>query len=222
MAARVDGPRKRCADVRHLSIEARLELRAITGTHPGRGFAGEGQAPASEPLAHHVRAGVGVELLERVLADRLEHGQPPRASDDELFRHERVQLIDRCFGHLLGHRELDAAREQRHATERASLGIAEQLVAPVDRGSQGSLAGRRVSRAAREESQRVVESLGKLVRLEHPHARSGELKCEWKAVEASAHVVDMGRAAAVQAEVRVVRHGTIQEQRDGRVALVPG
>ena len=34
--------------------------------------------------------------------------------------------------------------------------------------------------------------------------------------------MDMGCATAVQAKARVVRHGTIQEQRDRRVALVPG
>ena len=59
-------------------------------------------------------------------------------------------------------------------------------------------------------------------RLEHPHACRGELERERKTVKAPAHVMDVGRAAAVQAEVRVVRHGSIQEQRDRRIALVPG
>ena len=95
-------------------------------------------------------------------------------------------------------------------------------VAPVDRRSQRALTRGRVTRAGREQSQRAVEARGQLVRLEHPHACRGELKGERKTVEASAHVVDVGRAAAVQAEVRVVRLGSLQEQRDGRVALVPG
>jgi hypothetical protein len=93
---------------------------------------------------------------------------------------ERVEIgaddrLDRLYGR--------AAREDREAREALLLGIAEQVVAPLDGRPQRPLAGGRVAGTGAQRAQRRVEARGDLARRKQPAAGGGQLDGQWQPVD---------------------------------------
>ena len=87
-------------------------------------------------------------------------------------------------------------------------------MAPLDRGPQRLLAGRRIARTARQQRQAAFQPSEQLLGREHPDARCGELDRERQPVEATADLGDV----LVELETGAHRAGTLREHRYG-VAL---
>src|SRR5438046_10150937 len=105
----------------------------------------------------------GLELLDPELADALKHPEPNRFRSG---RHAPGQaLVDQgaedlqnvqpelaCrFGHSLGRLQGPAASERRQSAEEQTLRLAQELIAPLDRPAQGSLASGQVHWTAGEQ-----------------------------------------------------------------------
>src|ERR1700730_4223511 len=111
------------------------------------------------------------ELLAGVLTDRLEHSVP-RGSASVL--HQDQGLVDEVCEKLedgvlldalpwadgLGRVECPPPDKNGQSPKEEPLGISEEVVAPVDHGPQGLLAGEDGSAAARQETESVVQPLG--------------------------------------------------------------
>ena len=127
-----------------------------------------------------------VEMVERVLADRLEQREPLVAAADDPRLDERGQRLDR----ILPVDRLDVGearsrpRTPRAGEQRLRVGV-EEREAPVERRAQRLLARRQVARAADEHVERLVEPLLERRHRQRAHARRGELDRERQPVEAA-------------------------------------
>ena len=91
----------------------------------------------------------------------------------------------------------------------------QQVVAPVDRTLQGSLASRHAAAAGTQDRQPIQEAGEDLSRFDHPDPAGDQLDGEWQAVEPEA---DVGHGCSVlwrQRECRLHRPGAVDEQGDG-------
>ena len=156
-----------------------------------------------------------VEPLERELPDRLEHPEALLAvrigaAADEALVEQRRQRVEVGAADLLRVLERGAAAEHREPGEERLLVLAEQVVAPRDRGAQRGMALVGVT-AALEEVEPLPDPLEQLLRAEQLDPRGGELDREREAVEAADQLVDGGRVTDVGAD----RLRALEEQRDG-------
>jgi hypothetical protein len=103
----------------------------------------------------------------------------------EALVEERLQRVGVGVDDLLRGLEAAAPGEDGEASEEALLLVAEQVVRPFDRRSQGLLAGIGVELAL-EQFEALREALEQLLRAEDCCARSGKLERERKLVEAEA------------------------------------
>jgi hypothetical protein len=92
-----------------------------------RGF-GEAAVVAPVPFLGSLFFAVRAELLEGVLADRLEHPEPFTGVSKEIFLDERLQRVEVRVGHLLRGFERAAADEHGQAREQALLVSGEEVV----------------------------------------------------------------------------------------------
>jgi hypothetical protein len=160
-----------------------------------------------ETSAHGIRLVGCLQLLERVLVDRLQHRETDAAVASEV-------LVEQALGHEGGQlavlRVADcgrvgrraAAREHGEAGEQRLLARCQQLVAPVDRRTESALAGGQIPGSLAREleaSREKVEQLGGGVRA---CLRGGELDRERKAVEPAAELHDLVRLLARPPEAR--------------------
>ena len=103
-----------------------------------------------------------------------------------------------------------AAAEHREPGEERLLVLAEQVVAPGDRGAQRGVALVGIT-AALEEVEPLPDPLEQLLRAEQLDPRGGELDREREPVEAADQLVDGGRVTDVGADCL----RALEEQRDG-------
>ncbi len=169
-----------------------------------------------------------VELLQRVLAHGLEHREAQLVRrrvdllDQALVDERRHPVEDRQAGvlagiaHRLGGLEGAGAGEHREAAEQALLGVAQQLVAPVDRLAQRLLPHRQVGAAAGEQGQPPFEAAEHLRRREDADPRRRQLDGERQPVEAGADLRDRGRRCR-----RSGRTPAAARRPDGRTAPRP-
>ena len=101
---------------------------------------------------HLIRLG---ELLGRELADRLQHPEAVAGTTYQALVEQRLQRIRVGLGNLLRGLQRGATRQHRETGEQRSLRWGEQVVAPLDGGSQGSVAGIGVA-----SSPQKIEALG--------------------------------------------------------------
>ena len=118
--------------------------------------------------------------------------------------------------------ELAAADEYRQPSEQASLVFEEEVVAPVDDGTQGLLAGQRGAGTAGEQREPVVEPFGQRGQGEGSEAGGGKLDGERQAVESTADAVDDAFGRAVSFEAGLYRTSTIDEELGGDRGCQPG
>src|SRR6266540_509284 len=189
-------------------VERGSEFRDVTELAPeGDAFAEQGAAlvgitqPAREPAgsrerrrtdrAADIRTGTCVtapqlvglagllELLGRVLANRLEHQEAvvrDRLQEAEID--ERAQRVEVRVTNLLGGGKWEAPGKDREPAEEDLRLRVEQVVTPLDRCPQCSLVFRDVPGAAGEKGQGVIEALQKQIRAQELRARRGELDRE--------------------------------------------
>ncbi len=171
---------------------------------------GQGQAPVEVAYGHRVVLGGGVQALGRVLADGVEQAKAPAGDADErLVDQPREQVDDLATrdgaagAHLLGGLQREAAREDGQAAEEHALLAGEQVVAPLDGGAQGLLAGARRAAAAGEDVEAVAQSRRDLVERQRRHARRGQLDGQRHAIQAPADLLDRRLVLLGRAEVGV-------------------
>ena len=159
-----------------------------------------------------------LELLERVLADRLEHPEARLAvgvfaqPQQQALLDQRVEVFEhvgRAVGVADRGRGLEpqAADEHAQAPEQRLLPLEQQVVAPGDRVAQRPLALVGVLRAAGQQGQPLVEPAQERLRRERPHARRRQLDRERQAVEPPADRGDRIGVLVGQLEVRPRRCG---------------
>jgi hypothetical protein len=173
----------------------------------GKGL-GHGEEVVEMPLAcARLRAGLR-ELAQRVLPDRLEHpeaGLPCGVGqvEDETGVEERLETARRIATvnglHCVKRNE---SGEDSECAEHVSGVVLEEVVAPVDRGTERALAGREVRGVPGEQREALAQSLRRAVRSEHADARSRELDRQRKPVERSADPRDRGCVVVPELEGR--------------------
>ena len=119
-----------------------------------------------------------LELLERVLAQRLEHPVAPCAGAHEAAVDERSERVKLCVADGLGGLKRAAAREHGESCEQPLLLLGEQFVAPVDRRLQRLLAPGRVARTAGQGGQAALEPIKDLGRRQRLGSGGGEFDRE--------------------------------------------
>jgi hypothetical protein len=116
----------------------------------GQGREEPGVAPAHLSLLFSLP-----KLLERVLADGLEHEEPVVADRlDEAVVDERPKAVELRIADFLGGFQWERAREDREPGEELAGGRVEEVVTPFDRRTQRPLALGRVAGTAGQESER--------------------------------------------------------------------
>ena len=141
---------------------------------------------------------VRFEGLARVLPNRLEHPVAPAREADEALLDEGLEDVEVGVCHLLGSLERAAASEDGETGEELLLLGHEQVVAPLDRRSEGLLAGIRVA-AAFEQVEPLCKALEDLRGRERLRSGGGELDGERERVEASAQLGDLGGGLELRA-----------------------
>src|SRR5678816_326957 len=108
-----------------------------------------------------------IQALQRVLANGLEHAEPPAAPTSyQAFDDERLETIEVSVADgFRGAKRERATEHGQPAKERLLVGR-EQLIAPLDGRSKRALPARRIARVRREERQSSLESSQQLVRVE--------------------------------------------------------
>ena len=167
-----------------------------------------------------------LELLEPVLADRLEHPVAGRLAPGTTCSSERSASAASAVEHVrLARARLGAtatalsavapgAEDRQPAGERA-LGLVEQLPAPVDHGAQRAMARQRGAAAAGEQPEAVVEARGELLERHRAQPRGGELDAPAAARRAGGRSPRTARPCVVDREARPRGGRAVGEQLDG-------
>ena len=137
------------------------------------------------------------------------------AADEQALGDQAVERVESGGGDRLGRLHGRAAGEHREAREAPLLGVAEQVVAPVDRRAQRLLARGRVAGAGAQRAERGVEALGDLGRRQQSAAGGRQLDRQRQPVDAPADLRDRGGVGVAQVEVGIVGSRALAEQRDG-------
>jgi hypothetical protein len=107
--------------------------------------------------AHGVGLAFGLQPLERVLADRLQHLVAAHRAGDEALVREGGDPVERVrAAHGLGRLERPAAGEHAEPREELALAGLEQVVAPAHRAAQRLLASGRVAGSGAEGVEAVL------------------------------------------------------------------
>ena len=167
---------------------------------------------------------LSVELLGRIRADRLQHRQARMSLlvgdvADEAVVHERADALE----HVDVVREsprgaLDVgqsrADEHREHLKHPTLGLGEELGAPLESASQRALPLREVAPPALQHVEPFLEPPPQLVDREQRDARGGELDRERQPVEPAADGGDVGSVLVGELEVGPQRARALDEQLD--------
>jgi hypothetical protein len=142
---------ERGVEVVDVGVESgEVRLAAGAHEHPFRSvLLGQPEVVAVVPLADGPLVAGGGKALGGVGADRFEHPEPGDgvrvAGDEHVLGDEPVERVEIGAGDRLGRLGGRAAGEDRKGREALLLGVAEHVVAPVDRRAQRPLAGGRIA-----------------------------------------------------------------------------
>ncbi|HSC24320.1 MAG TPA: hypothetical protein VLG08_11445 [Casimicrobiaceae bacterium] len=153
-----------------LGLQPIQPLALVASRQLRLGRLGECEEMREVPGMPTLLVGMHPRLLRCVRVHGIE--QPIAGCGNTLLRNEqalvdeRREKIEHAFGgdiipgaYLLRGLEREAAGEDRRRAEQRLFGVAQQLVAPVDRGAQRLLARRERARPARQKHESLVESL---------------------------------------------------------------
>ena len=192
----------------------------VGGEQPRQQVARQPDGPRPQPAADLVGPAGGGELLESVLAHRLQ--QPVAHVVALAHHHERLvhELGDRGQGvaaeHGVGTLQREAVGEHRQRPQRRPFLLVEQVPAPVDHRLQRLVPLRRRAVSPGQQREAVLEPAGDLRHGHDPHLRGGELDRERQAVEPGDQLRDLG---SVEPDVTAGRGGPLPEQQ-GCVGVV--
>ncbi len=165
-----------------------------------------------------------------VLPDRVEQPVPGVAGrlavqHDQRLVDERDEQVEHRVGRdgligadLLGHVQVPAGEHGQPAQQHL-LGLIQQLVAPVHRGPQRLLPGRRRPVTRVEQLEPVPQPVGDLLDRQRPDPRRGQLDAQRDAVQRPAQPGHRGRVLLGQGEAGPGARRARREQPDG---FVPG
>ena len=198
-----------------VGLEPRPPQRLVGAGQARHRRAGDAEVVGGVGAPDVVGVGACVERLERVLADRLEHGEALAVGTDEALVDERADRLEVAAAHVLDRLERAAPGEDRQPAEERLLGVAEQLEAPADRVAQRPVPVGRVPRPRGEQLQRVRQPGQDPARRQHLDPDGGQLDRERQAVEVVADlrarsqlgVVRLRSPAAPRAPARGTRSG---------------
>ena len=159
--------------------------------------------------------------VEDVLADRLQ--QPVAAGGvvelDEALVDETGQDVQHAVrievvvgAHRFGGVEAEPADERPEPAQHRLFSLVEQVVAPVDRGGQGALAGQRGAGPAGEHPEALVELDGETFDRQGAHPGGGQLEGQGDAVEALTDLRHRRGVGVGDGEVRSRLAGPLDEQ----------
>jgi hypothetical protein len=159
------------------------------------------------------------ELVLTGLLQALAGVQPYRLEEEATCRavlllHDHQRLVHQCRQQVEdlggcdeivradGLRGIDGepAGEDREPLQEALLRLGEQLIAPVQRRTQGAVARQRRTAAAAEQTEDVVQAPRDLLGGYHPDAGGGQLDRQRDAVEPAADLRDRGAVRLAEAE----------------------
>jgi hypothetical protein len=186
-------------------------------------LAGELRIAAGVPQLDVTRLAGALEVLARVLADRLQHPEPVALAVrlHESLVDERLQLVeDRLAGvgaDGLDVRECAPSGEDGHAPEHALFRLRKERVAPVDRRAQRLLPLGNVAKAGRQYLKGVVETVEQRLWRQEPESGGRELESERQAVQAPTDRCDGPGVPGRQLERASGRPRALDEQRDRRI-----
>ena len=167
----------------------------------GLGLLGQGQAPGGESVSGRFALATGFQLLQPILAHRLQHAEARLALDSLLLAQQTLvdqrghagEDIERPIRtrHRLRRLDRAAAGKDRQPAEEDLLLRGEQIVAPGDGIAHRLLACRQGAGAARQERQALLQPLQQGLRREDFDPRGGQLDGQRQPVEPGA---DLGHA----------------------------
>ena len=165
-----------------------------------------------------------MQLLERVLADGVEHSiarLPCRAGlgDHQRFVDEpgqrRKYVAGGAVRDTLGGRQLEPAGEHRELDEEVLLFGTEQPIAPVDSGAQRLVARQRRAAASCQQPEAVVKSQQDVIEGQDAREAGRKLDRQRDAFQASADLRDSRRRGCVELESRPAEPRSLDEQPHG-------
>ena len=167
------------------------------------------------------------QLVERIGPNRLE--QSPAARRRRCPANERLghQACD-AFGNHGGRRtgiahhrrrrlERETTRENGQATQQGPLRLRQQLVAPVQRRTQGLVPRQRHAAAGRQQAEAIIQEVGRLRKSQRRGARRREFDGKRDAVELPADRGDQRQVFRARREAGVERGQPGVEQLNGAV-----
>jgi hypothetical protein len=187
----VDVPVERSTHVVVLDLEQDDELVLLRAAESLVDVLGKRAEVVGVAAAQIIGFAPSLELVDRVLPDRLEHRDAVPKPPYEALVEQRLERVEVGGTDIFGCLERAAAGENRQTREQLLLVVRQELVAPLDRRAQRPLALRQVTRARGEELEAVPEPLEDLPRRQHLHTRRGELERQRQPVETARDVADV-------------------------------
>ena len=174
-------------------------------------------------ITHRLVLAALAQAVLRVVAHGLEQAEAGlvalRLGHDEVLVGQRGQQVQHlaavdavAAAHMLGGLECPAAGEHRGTPQHRLLGIAQQLVAPVDQRAQRAVTRQCRARPAGQHAEAVVEPLAQLLQRHHAHPRRRQLDGQRDAVQAAADRRQRRSVLVRHVEVRPLQPGAIDEQ----------
>ena len=202
----------------------------------GGGRLGEREEVGRVPIMGVRPVSAVAQALQRIVPDRLQQPEPRLAAagllPDQAAVHQRAQRVDYLHGlprirrgsgrvaaDGLHGSQVERARKHSETGQQRLPGRREQVEAPVQGASQGSLALWQITRAARQQPQPVVEPGQQRLRRQHPDPGSGKLDGQRQSVQPAADLRDGPGVVAGQLEVRSRGVRPLREQPDRGVLL---
>jgi hypothetical protein len=132
---------------------------------------------------HRVRVVASLELLARVIPNRLEHEEArlsvgSRLGAEETVLEQRLDAVEVGSAHRVRRIEAESAGEDAQPREQAPVLFVQQIEAPVERCAQRLLALGTVARAAAQKFEPPAEPRKERLRRQELHPRRGELDRE--------------------------------------------
>ena len=117
----------------------------------------------------------------------------------------------RAGAHLLRGTQRPSSGEDSKPTEQCLLRLAEQLMAPVNRGPERLMPGGRADGAA-QQREPVIEAVGDLPDAERGYPRGGQLQRQWDAIQAEADGTQRGDVSRSDHQARPGGAGPLGKQ----------
>lgn len=164
------------------------------------------------------------EPLQTVLPDGLEQAVPGLGrrqglDDDHGLVHQPAEQVEHILrrkpvtsADILGRLKLEPPGESGHAAEEHPLGLGQQVVPPVERGTECLVVWQAGPRPSGEQPEPVFEPGGDLLDRQHLGPRRGQLDRQREAIEAPAQLDDCADVGAGDRKPRLRERRALDEE----------